>query len=117
MCRKTTTAKLGTIGVVNRSEEDIVHNKVGVKRILSCILQNINVQYITNKIIFSLQRQSDALQDEAAYLEDKFPNQGNRNGTAFLCKTLNRILLSHVHQSIPSIEVRTFIFDSSVEHY
>lgn len=55
--------KLGIIGVVNRSQQDIINKKS-----------------IT-----------DALKDEAAFLQRRYPSLANRNGTQYLAKTLNRV--------------------------
>ncbi len=58
--------KLGIIGVVNRSQLDIN----------------------TKKSI------EDALKDESAFLQRRYPSLANRNGTQYLAKTLNRVRIS-----------------------
>lgn len=55
--------KLGIIGIVNRSQQDIINNK-------------------------SIE---DAIKDEALYLQRKYPSIATKNGSGFLAKTLNRV--------------------------
>lgn len=55
--------KLGIIGCVCRSQQDIINKK------------DIN----------------DALKDEAVFLQRKYPSLASRNGTPYLAKTLNRV--------------------------
>lgn len=77
LCGKVIPVKLGIIGVVNRSQQDIMNNK--------CI--------------------KDALRDEAAYLQSKYPTLATRNGTAYLAKTLNRLLMHHIRDCLPDLKV------------
>lgn len=60
--------KLGIIGVVNRSQQDIMMKKPI----------------------------AEALKDEAAFMQRKYPSLGSRNGTPYLAKTLNRVKLKLV---------------------
>ena len=55
--------KLGIIGVVNRSQQDIINKK-------------------------SIE---DALKDEISFLQRKYPSMVHRNGIAYLAKTLSRV--------------------------
>ena len=64
LCGRVIPVKLGIIGVINRSQQDIKDNK-------------------------SIKEQ---LKDEASFLQRKYPTLANRNGTPFLAKTLNRYI-------------------------
>lgn len=68
-------------GVVNRSQQDIMDKK------------NIN----------------DQLKDEAAFLQRKYPTLATRNGTPYLAKTLNRLLMHHIRDCLPDLKVNTSI--------
>ncbi|PYH44799.1 dynamin-related GTPase DNM1 [Aspergillus saccharolyticus JOP 1030-1] len=72
--------KLGFIGVVNRSQQDIQSGK-------------------------SL---SDALQAELDFFRHHpaYRNMANRCGTQFLAKTLNTTLMSHIRDRLPDIKAR-----------
>ncbi|KAM9328146.1 dynamin-1-like protein isoform 1-T1 [Pholidichthys leucotaenia] len=70
--------KLGLIGVVNRSQLDI-NNKKSV---------------------------ADAIRDEHAFLQKKYPSLANRNGTKYLAKTLNRLLMHHIRDCLPELKTR-----------
>ncbi|XP_059833992.1 dynamin-1-like protein isoform X2 [Hypanus sabinus] len=70
--------KLGIIGIVNRSQLDI-NNKKSV---------------------------ADALKDEYAFLQKKYPSLANRNGTKYLAKTLNRLLMHHIRDCLPELKTR-----------
>ncbi|GFO43924.1 dynamin-1-like protein [Plakobranchus ocellatus] len=70
--------KLGIIGVVNRSQQDINNKK-------------------------DLQ---EALKDEASFLQKRYPSIASRNGTAFLGKTLNRLLMHHIRDCLPELKTR-----------
>lgn len=70
--------KLGIIGVVNRSQQDIMDKK-------------------------SIE---DSLKDEAAFLQRKYPTIATRNGTPYLAKTLNRMLMHHIRDCLPDLKVR-----------
>uniref|UniRef100_H3DEY9 Dynamin-1-like protein n=1 Tax=Tetraodon nigroviridis TaxID=99883 RepID=H3DEY9_TETNG len=70
--------KLGIIGVVNRSQLDINHKKLV----------------------------ADAIRDEHAFLQKKYPSLANRNGTKYLAKTLNRLLMHHIRDCLPELKTR-----------
>ncbi|XP_048404507.1 dynamin-1-like protein isoform X1 [Stegostoma tigrinum] len=70
--------KLGIIGIVSRSQLDI-NNKKTV---------------------------ADALKDEHAFLQKKYPSLANRNGTKYLAKTLNRLLMHHIRDCLPELKTR-----------
>ncbi|XP_058501643.1 dynamin-1-like protein isoform X1 [Solea solea] len=70
--------KLGIIGVVNRSQLDINQKKVV----------------------------TDAIRDEYAFLQKKYPSLTNRNGTKYLARTLNRLLMHHIRDCLPELKTR-----------
>jgi hypothetical protein len=47
----------------------------------------------------------DALKDEATFLQRKYPTLANRNGTPYLAKTLNRLLMHHIRDCLPDLKV------------
>ncbi|XP_072567859.1 dynamin-1-like protein isoform X2 [Paramormyrops kingsleyae] len=70
--------KLGLIGVVNRSQLDIN----------------------TKKTV------ADAIRDEYAFLQKKYPSLASRNGTKYLARTLNRLLMHHIRDCLPELKTR-----------
>ncbi|XP_043944037.1 dynamin-1-like protein [Protopterus annectens] len=70
--------KLGIIGVVNRSQLDINTKK----------------------------RVADSIRDEYAFLQKRYPSLANRNGTKYLAKTLNRLLMHHIRDCLPELKTR-----------
>ncbi|XP_020279385.1 dynamin-1-like protein isoform X2 [Pseudomyrmex gracilis] len=86
LCGRVIPVKLGIIGVVNRSQQDIMNNK-SIK---------------------------DALKDEATFLQRKYPTLANRNGTPFLAKTLNRLLMQHIRDCLPELKKRV---DTMIAQY
>lgn len=70
--------KLGIIGVVNRSQLDINQKKMV----------------------------ADAIRDEHAFLQKKYPSLANRNGTKYLARTLNRLLMHHIRDCLPELKTR-----------
>ncbi|CAK9805604.1 Dynamin-1-like protein [Anthophora quadrimaculata] len=87
LCGRVIPVKLGIIGVVNRSQQDIMNNK-------------------------SIQ---DALKDEAAFLQRKYPTLANRNGTPYLAKTLNRLLMHHIRDCLPELKARVNVMVSQFQ--
>ncbi|XP_048481039.1 dynamin-1-like protein isoform X2 [Plutella xylostella] len=87
LCGRVIPVKLGIIGVVNRSQQDIIDNKT-----------------IT-----------DALKDEATYLQRKYPTIASRNGTPYLAKTLNRLLMHHIRDCLPELKVRVNVMISQFQ--
>lgn len=77
LCGRVIPVKLGIIGVVNRSQQDIMNRKT--------------IQ--------------EALKDEASFLQRKYPTLANRNGTPYLAKTLNRLLMHHIRDCLPDLKV------------
>ncbi|XP_065201827.1 dynamin-1-like protein [Planococcus citri] len=87
LCGRVIPVKLGIIGVVNRSQQDIMNNK-------------------------SIE---DSLKDEAAYLQRKYPTLANRNGTLYLAKTLNRLLMRHIRDCLPDLKTRVNVMVSQFQ--
>ncbi|KAJ8682279.1 hypothetical protein QAD02_018071 [Eretmocerus hayati] len=87
LCGRVIPVKLGIIGVVNRSQQDIMNNKT--------------IQ--------------DALKDEAAFLQRKYPTLANRNGTPYLAKTLNRLLMHHIRDCLPDLKTRVNVMVSQFQ--
>ncbi|XP_076468688.1 dynamin-1-like protein [Babylonia areolata] len=78
LCGRVIPVKLGIIGVVNRSQADINDKK----------------------------EMTDALKDEASFLQKKYPSIASRNGTSYLAKTLNRLLMHHIRDCLPDLKTR-----------
>jgi dynamin 1-like protein len=72
--------KLGFIGVVNRSQQDIMGNKA---------------------LSEALQSERDFFRHHPAYR-----NMANRCGTQYLAKTLNSTLMAHIRERLPDIKAR-----------
>lgn len=87
LCGRVIPVKLGIIGVVNRSQQDIIDNK-GIE---------------------------DQLKDEAAYLQRKYPTLATRNGTPYLAKTLNRLLMHHIRDCLPELKTRVNVMASQFQ--
>lgn len=98
LCGRVIPVKLGIIGVVNRSQQDINDNKVCVKT------KSTLLAYFL-PFFFFLQSISDALKDESTFLQRKYPSLANRNGTLYLTKTLNRLLMHHIRDCLPNLKV------------
>ncbi|XP_025107859.1 dynamin-1-like protein [Pomacea canaliculata] len=78
LCGRVIPVKLGIIGVVNRSQADINNKK----------------------------EMADAHRDEASFLQKKYPSIASRNGTPYLAKTLNRLLMHHIRDCLPELKTR-----------
>uniref|UniRef100_A0A1B6GU88 dynamin GTPase n=2 Tax=Cuerna arida TaxID=1464854 RepID=A0A1B6GU88_9HEMI len=87
LCGRVIPVKLGIIGVVNRSQQDI-NDKKSIK---------------------------DALRDEATFLQRKYPTLANRNGTPYLAKTLNRLLMHHIRECLPDLKTRVNVMVSQFQ--
>uniref|UniRef100_A0A3Q3JCY2 Dynamin-1-like protein n=1 Tax=Monopterus albus TaxID=43700 RepID=A0A3Q3JCY2_MONAL len=70
--------KLGIVGVVNRSQLDINQKKLV----------------------------ADSIRDEYTFLQKKYPSLANRNGTKYLARTLNRLLMHHIRDCLPELKTR-----------
>jgi len=78
LCGRVIPVKLGIIGVINRSQEDIQKKKPI----------------------------EDALKFESSFLHKTYPSIASRNGTAFLGRKLNQLLMNHIRDCIPSLKTR-----------
>ncbi|GFV57802.1 hypothetical protein TNCV_3071811 [Trichonephila clavipes] len=87
LCGRVIPVKLGIIGVVNRSQQDI-NNKKSIE---------------------------EATKDEVSFLQRKYPTLANRNGTAFLAKTLNRLLMHHIRDCLPDLKTRVNVMISQFQ--
>ncbi|XP_025190906.1 dynamin-1-like protein [Melanaphis sacchari] len=87
LCGRVIPVKLGIIGVVNRSQQDI-NDKKSI---------------------------SDALKDESTFLQRKYPSLANRNGTPYLTKTLNRLLMHHIRDCLPNLKTRVNVMVSQFQ--
>lgn len=84
LCGRVIPVKLGIIGVVNRSQQDIIDRKVI----------------------------EDQLKDEVAFLQRKYPTLATRNGTPYLAKTLNRLLMHHIRDCLPDLKTRVNVMST-----
>ncbi|XP_072026813.1 dynamin-1-like protein isoform X2 [Amphiura filiformis] len=87
LCGRVIPVKLGIIGVVNRSQMDI-NNKKEIE---------------------------ESIKDESAFLQRKYPALANRNGSAYLAKTLNRLLMHHIRDCLPELKARVNVLSSQFQ--
>ncbi|VDM23323.1 unnamed protein product [Hydatigera taeniaeformis] len=87
LMNRVVPVKLGIIGVVNRSQADINANK---------------------SII-------DALAYEASFLQRRYPSLASRNGTIYLTKTLNRLLMHHIRDCLPELKTRVNVMTAQFQ--
>ncbi|XP_048584387.1 dynamin-1-like protein [Nematostella vectensis] len=80
--------KLGIIGVVNRSQLDI-NNRKSIE---------------------------NALRDEAGFFARNYPTVASRNGTPYLAKTLNKLLMHHIRNCLPELKSRVNSMTSQYHH-
>ena len=78
LCGRVIPVKLGIIGVINRSQQNIKDKKTI----------------------------EDAVKDESSFLQRKYPTLASRNGTSYLAKTLNRLLMHHIRDCLPDLKTR-----------
>lgn len=78
--------KLGIIGVVNRSQKDIINDK-GIE---------------------------DQLKKEAAFISARYPKIANKSGTPYLAKTMSRLLMHHIPNCLPELKKR--VNDKTIEY-
>ncbi|EYC27802.1 hypothetical protein Y032_0008g192 [Ancylostoma ceylanicum] len=84
---KVVPVKLGIIGVVNRSQQAIIDNKP------IC----------------------DAVKDEQSFLHRKYPTLASRNGTPYLAKKLNLLLMHHIRNCLPALKARVSIMHAQCQ--
>lgn len=80
--------KLGIIGVMNRSQLDI-NNKKSIQA---------------------------ALNDEALFFQKNYPALSSRNGTPYLSRTLNKLLMHHIRNCLPELKSRVNTMTSQYQH-
>lgn len=85
LCGKIIPIKLGIIGVMNRSQMDI-NTKKSIKA---------------------------AVRDERHFLLKQYPTIAARNGTKFLSKTLNNLLMYHIRDCLPDLKARISMLASN----
>lgn len=84
LCGRVIPVKLGIVGVINRSQLDI-KNKKPIE---------------------------DSLKDEATFLQKHYPSIASRNGTQYLARTLNRLLMHHIRDCLPALKTRVNVMAS-----
>ncbi|CCD70525.1 Dynamin-1-like protein drp-1 [Caenorhabditis elegans] len=84
---KVIPVKLGIIGVVNRSQQNILDNKLIV----------------------------DAVKDEQSFMQKKYPTLASRNGTPYLAKRLNMLLMHHIRNCLPALKARVSIMNAQCQ--
>eukprot|EP00088_Acartia_fossae_P032522 TRINITY_DN33296_c0_g1_i10.p1 TRINITY_DN33296_c0_g1~~TRINITY_DN33296_c0_g1_i10.p1 ORF type:complete len:760 (-),score=185.56 TRINITY_DN33296_c0_g1_i10:935-3214(-) len=87
LCGRVIPVKLGIIGVINRSQQDIMDKK-DIK---------------------------EAIKDETSFLQRKYPTLATRNGTPYLAKTLNRLLMHHIRDCLPQLKTRVNVMASQFQ--
>ena len=70
--------RLGIIGVVNRTQQDIDSKKTIQK----------------------------AIEDEAAFLQRRYPTIAEKNGSPYLSKRLSQLLMRHIRDCLPDLKIR-----------
>jgi dynamin 1-like protein len=55
------------------------------------------------------------LKDESAFLQREYPTLATKNGTPYLAKTLNQLLMRHIRDCLPDIKTRIDIKASDTQ--
>ncbi|PAV70391.1 hypothetical protein WR25_06429 isoform C [Diploscapter pachys] len=84
---KVVPVKLGIIGIVNRSQQAINDGKP--------------IQ--------------EAIKDEQHFLQKKYPTLASRNGTPYLAKKLNMLLMHHIRNCLPALKARVSIMNAQCQ--
>lgn len=66
-------------------------------------------------ILVMLQSIEEALKDEISFLQRRYPTLANRNGTAYLGKTLQRLLMHHIRDCLPELKTRVNLMVSQFQ--
>ncbi|GAB5573660.1 dynamin-1-like protein isoform X3 [Prionailurus iriomotensis] len=90
--------KLGIIGVVNRLYCEQFANGIS--------LNPYNIAVRSQLDINNKKSVTDSIRDEYAFLQKKYPSLANRNGTKYLARTLNRLLMHHIRDCLPELKTR-----------
>ncbi|KAJ0029435.1 hypothetical protein NQD34_004432, partial [Periophthalmus magnuspinnatus] len=98
--------KLGIIGVVNRYDNDALPQGSHSKGWYS--ISNPQCYYLIRSQLDINQKKAvaDSIRDEYAFLQKKYPSLANRNGTKYLARTLNRLLMHHIRDCLPELKTR-----------
>lgn len=75
---RNTKARLGIIGVINRTKQDILDKKPNEK----------------------------VVEDEAAFLQLRYPTIAEKNGQPYLSKRLSQLLMRHIRDCLPDLKIR-----------
>lgn len=57
----------------------------------------------------------EALKDETSFLQRRYPTLATRNGTAYLGKTLQRLLMHHIRDCLPELKTRVNLMISQFQ--
>uniref|UniRef100_A0A8C2DRB7 Dynamin-1-like protein n=1 Tax=Cyprinus carpio TaxID=7962 RepID=A0A8C2DRB7_CYPCA len=63
-------------------------------------------QFVSQLDINNKKSVVDSIRDEHAFLQKKYPSLANRNGTKYLARTLNRLLMHHIRDCLPELKTR-----------
>ncbi|TRY56112.1 hypothetical protein DNTS_015244 [Danionella cerebrum] len=58
---------------------------------------------------------ADSIRDEHAFLQKKYPSLANRNGTKYLARTLNRLLMHHIRDCLPELKTRINVLSAQYQ--
>ena len=105
LCGRVIPVKLGIIGVINRSQQDIIDKKE---------IRWEQIMHI-NDPPFICFHSRDAIKDESSFLQRKYPTLATRNGTPYLAKTLNRLLMHHIRDCLPELKTRVNVMASQFQ--
>lgn len=94
---------------MNRSQKDIQNNKVP-----SFLSSTPSLSLIISLFTY-FQSIQDALKDETIFLQRRYPTLANRNGTAYLGKTLQRLLMHHIRDCLPELKTRVNLMMSQFQ--
>lgn len=75
---KLINIRLGIIGVVNRTQQDIINKKPIQK----------------------------AIDDETKFLQNRYPSIADKNGQVYLAKRLSQLLMRHIRECMPELRVK-----------
>uniref|UniRef100_A0A671PJZ2 Dynamin-1-like protein n=1 Tax=Sinocyclocheilus anshuiensis TaxID=1608454 RepID=A0A671PJZ2_9TELE len=107
----TDMATSEALKVAREVDPDGQHTKVyfgllnaGCSKIL---IVQIDIQNIYKRLDINNKKSvADSIRDEHAFLQKKYPSLANRNGTKYLARTLNRLLMHHIRDCLPELKTR-----------
>ena len=88
----------------------MIHLNSICRRITTCVPLTI---YRSQQDIKDNKSIVEAMKDEASFLQRKYPTLATRNGTAYLAKTLNRLLMHHIRDCLPDLKTRYYYIEGS----